>query len=123
MVQEQILKTIKSEKLKVYVVWTPVIVSDNRKAAVAAMQLIPDERAVHFWDPDRSLGLSYRRVVALPRGWRLAWDIYLAYDASGKWGDQPHKPADWMHQLGKDERRLDGAKLRASVEKLLEGVR
>ncbi len=107
------------ENMKVYVVWTPVLQEDNRRVAAEMMRLIPDSRAVHFWDADKILGFSLGKTVTLPRGRNLAWDVYFAFDATAKWGDVPPQPANWMHQLGLDERTLDGDRLRGIVEKLL----
>ena len=110
---------MKHEKIQVYVVWTPVLQEDGRQAAIDAMRHVSDERAMHLWDADKSLGFSLGKIVTLPRERKLAWDVYFAFDATAKWDDVPPKPADWMHQLGTDERTLDGEKLRDLVEKLL----
>ena len=106
MVQQEILEAMNHEKLKFYVVWTPVLQEDDRHAAVKAMGHVSDERAIHFWDADKSLGFSLGKVVTLPRERQLAWDVYFAFDASAEWVDGPPPPADWMHQLGTDEREL-----------------
>ncbi len=123
MVQQAILETLPSAKLKVYAVWTPVLKEDDRQAAVRATAVIPDERVVHLWDADKSLGQAFGKVVALPRGRTLAWDVYFAFDHRAQWGHEPPQPAEWMHQLGIDERLFDGDKLRASVETLLGATR
>ncbi|MCH8273233.1 MAG: hypothetical protein IH851_00385 [Armatimonadetes bacterium] len=117
--QEQVLNKIGSNKLKVSVVWTPVLGGDNRRAAQDAVKLVPDKRATHYWDADKSLGLSYGKIVELPRGGKLAWDIYFVHDGKAEWKDGPPKPDYWMHQLGRDERRLDGDKLREAVQKIM----
>jgi hypothetical protein len=114
-----ILEAVRDEDLKVYVVWSAVLEEDVQRAAVNAMGYIPDQRAVHFWDADKSLALSLGKVITLPGEWDLAWDVYLAFDRRSTWNDLPPKPNDWMHQLGYDERRLDGAKLRTTIESLL----
>jgi hypothetical protein len=119
-VQQQILEAIDDEQLRVYVVWTPVLREDNREAAVMAKASVTDPRAVHFWDTDKSLGNSLGKIVTLPRGRTLAWDVYFVFDADAQWYDEPPQPAVWMHQLGVDERTLDGDRLRQSVTKLLE---
>ena len=119
MVQKKILEAVTDEKIKVYVVWTPVLQEDGRQAAVNAIGHVPDERAIHFWDADKSLGFSLGTVVTLPRERELAWDVYFAYDKKAKWDEVPPKPSDWMHQLGNDERTLDGEKLRTTVEQLV----
>ena len=120
MVQQEILEVVNDEKLTVYVVWTPVLREDDRQAAVKAIGKVPDERAIHFWDADKSLGFSLGRTVTLPRERQFAWDVYFVFDADVEWGDGPPQPADWMHQLGTDERKLDGEKLRNAVESLLQ---
>ena len=117
--QEKILNQIDSDKLKVFVVWMPVLPGDSHEQALASMELISDGRTVHYWDSERKLGGRYGTVVDLPRGWQLAWDVYFAFDAQTEWKETPPLPADWMHQLADDERRLDGEKLRQSIEKLL----
>ncbi len=52
----------------------------------------------------------------------LSADVYFAFDAQREWKETPPVPTDWMHQLAEDERRLDGEKLRKSIEKLLKDV-
>ena len=114
----EILEATNHAKLKVYVVWTPVLEEDDRQAAVQAMGYVPDERSIHFWDADKRLGLSLAKVVALPGDWELAWDVYLLFDSAAEWVDSPPQPTEWMHQLGTDERRLNGGALRSSIESL-----
>ena len=122
MVQEAILDGLQDEKIKVYVVWTPVLREDDRTAAVQAIGQVSDRRVVHFWDADKSLGNSLGKIVTLPRERKLAWDVYFAFDPQATWGDAPPKPATWMHQLGTDDRKLDGDRLRVAVEELLRGL-
>jgi hypothetical protein len=121
-VHEKILKVTDSKRLKVYFVWTAVLPGDTRKVAEETVREVPDERATHFWDKDRSLGLAFAQVVSLPGDWELAWDVYFAYDAKKKWGNNPPAPTDWMHQLGRDRRWFDATKLRVVVEELLAGI-
>ena len=119
MVQKAILDELKDEKIKAYVVWTPVLLEDDRQAAVKAIGHVSDERAVHFWDADKSLAFSLKKIVTLPRERPLAWDVYFVFGAKATWGDDTPQPATWMHQLGSDKRKLDGARLRVAVRELL----
>jgi hypothetical protein len=118
-VQEKVLALLPSDNLKVFVVWTPRYPGDNRGKAVAATELVGDKRASHFWDGGRHLGTDYGKVLKLPGKRQFAWDVYLAFDARARWEKTPPVPAEWMHQLGGDERRLDGDKLREAVATLL----
>jgi len=118
-VQNEILSKIQSDKLKVYVVWTPVLNSDNRDSAIASTKNIYDPRVTHFWDADQSLGKLYGKTLELPNDGDLAWDIYFSFDKDVDWDKQPPPPTAWMHQLGMDERHLDGDKLRESIRTLL----
>ena len=119
MVLEKVLEQIESDDLSVHVVWMPVLRSDNAKEGLAAESFIPDERAVHYWDGDNALGKVYGRLLTLPRGRQLAWDIYFVYEPGVEWKDEPPLPTDWMHQLGRDERSLDGDKLREAIRAVL----
>ena len=120
MVLESVLEKLPSRELSIHVVWTPVLRSDDFDAAKRARSLIPDPRAVHYWDGDQDLGLAYGKVLDLPRGRQLAWDIYFAYGEGVEWGEIVPQPTDWVHQLGMDERHLgDGSNLRTSVEAML----
>ena len=119
-VQAEVLRKLEStERLKVHVVWTPVMATDNLAAAMHSRDIITDGRATHYWDADQSLGKTYTRFVELPEGNdTLAWDIYFVYEPGSRWGeaDAP-APADWWHQLSFGDRYLaDGDGLRAALQ-------
>jgi hypothetical protein len=73
----------------------------------------------------RDLGLShaYYRVLQLgqhPRRPRIAWDLFLLYDAGSVWCEDPPVPALWMHPLFlEDVPRLDATVLRGHLERRL----
>jgi len=116
----EVLGKIESENLSVHVVWTPVLGPDNRHEATGARALLGDPRVKHYWDGERSLGMSYGRLVKLPGNRELAWDIYFAFSREKEWTDRLPEPDAWAHQLGRDGRHLgDGAGLRAAVLELL----
>ena len=93
----------------------PVLGSDNAEAGKQAESLLPDPRVIHYWDSDSSIGKLYGRQLTLPRGRQLAWDIYLVFAPGIRWEDEPPTPTGWMHQLGRDERYLEGGKLRVMI--------
>jgi hypothetical protein len=116
---KDVLDQIPSSELSVLAVWMPCMAMDNAKAALSAESLLPDSRVVHFWDGEKALGTLYARMLPLPRGTTLAWDIYFLYAPGVEWGEQPPMPTEWMHQLGEGTRSLNGQKLRESVVDLL----
>ena len=115
------LEKIKSDQLKIFVVWTPAYPGDSRDKAEKAASTVADERATHFWDGTRKLGDRYREVLVLPEQVHTAWDVYVTFDRGAEWKDAPPKPDVWMHQLSGvgEDRWLSGERLRSSVEKLL----
>ncbi len=119
MVRDNVLQRFPHDDLKVYVVWTPVLYEDNREAALPAASLMRDRRVSHYWDADKSLAMLFGRAVKLPRNRQLAWDVYFILDGQAQWLDGPPAIAYWMHQLGNDQRLLDGDKLAAEISKLL----
>ncbi len=119
MVHDNVLKQVESDKLSVIAVWMPVLASDNAEAGKKAEPLLPDPRVAHYWDADNSLGKLYGRQLTLPRGRQLAWDIYFVFAPGVRWEDEPPTPTAWMHQLGRDERHLNGNTLRRTILELL----
>ena len=112
---DNVLKQVESEDLAVFAVWMPILGSDNAEAGKKAEPLLPDPRVIHYWDSDSSIGKLYGRQLTLPRGRQLAWDIYFVFAPGIRWEDEPPAPTAWMHQLGRDERSLEGGKLRATI--------
>jgi hypothetical protein len=118
-VQQEVLEQVDSDDLSVFAVWMPVLGSDNAAAARGAESLLPDDRVTHYWDDDSSLGKLYGRLLSLPRGRKLAWDIYFVYASGIRWEEEPPLPTQWMHQLSRDERLLNGDTLRGTILDLL----
>jgi len=52
-----------------------------------------------------------------PRRPRVAWDLFLLYDAGSVWHEDPPVPALWMHQLFlEDVPKLDATVLKRHLE-------
>lgn len=120
MVADAILAKIQDKDLAVHVVWSRILRSDTREEASKSRAIFTDPRVRHYWDGGRDLGLAYGRILDLPRGRPLAWDIYFAFGRNSAWKSDIPAPDAWAHQLGNDARLLgDGSALRAEVERLL----
>ena len=91
----------KTARLKVYVVYEPVIGgSENDIPAAAA--LLKTTIARHYWNPTGDFGREMSRALGYWNGrrWVYAWDTWLIYSPDARWtGAAPPKPAWLMHQL------------------------
>jgi hypothetical protein len=118
--RRDVLDRITDASLRAYVAWAPILPEDSEDAARDARALVPDPRASHFWDAQRSLSPLFARLLGLPDG-VPAWDVYLAYARHVRWSDAPPAPEFWHHQLGESVEApvLDGAAFASGVRRLL----
>jgi hypothetical protein len=83
------------------------------------------DRLSHYWDHDLRLSHAFHRVLQLgqrPQPHRIAWDIFLLYEARIMWNEEPPVPEFWMHQLFlEDVPELDAAVLRRELERRMHG--
>jgi hypothetical protein len=95
-----------------------MVMTDFERSVPDATKLLPDERVIHYWDPEKKLGEAYKPVLDLKQ---TVWDVYLLYPPDAEWKEQPPKPVYWMHQLGVEAgQKLNGEILAGEVKKLLE---
>ena len=70
---------------------------DSEATAKEKAIMFNDPGVRQFYDPDQRSGKAI--AESLGYGGRVAWDIYLFYQAGGEWIDAPPDPAHWMHQM------------------------
>jgi hypothetical protein len=70
---------------------------DTEASAKKSASMLNDPRVHHFYDPDKHSS----KAIANRLGWtgKVAWDIYLFYEAGVEWANTAPRPAYWMHQL------------------------
>ncbi|MGH7452040.1 MAG: hypothetical protein ACRENG_11880, partial [bacterium] len=59
------MKNISNERLKAYIIWLPVLPTDNRNWAVKRTNEFSDVRVRYFWDGDQLTGQIWLRVLGL----------------------------------------------------------
>lgn len=117
---EKLLQEIDAERLQVLVVWEPLLNTDTYTEAQKMAGLIPDRRAIHYWEPGQVLGLGYGKRLPLPGNFNFAVDMVLLFDPGVAWTDASlPAPGAWFHQLGNDERTFSPEKLRDEIRKRL----
>lgn len=126
-IEKQVLETIPSDRLAVYVVWIPVLNFQDQATLQRNGQKessrVSDHRAIHFIDPQGFLGKAYSSVLGVPYH-APAWDVYLTFGPDVRWGDQVPPPTDFMVQGDfAPSRILNGRKLAEQVQKLLTNAR
>jgi hypothetical protein len=117
-----VLEKIQAPEIRIYAVYLPILGGDQESSVPSASKQIPDRRVSYYWDGKGDLGQRYSRILQLPEG-RTAWDVYLVFDRNVEWkNESPPSPDFWMHQLHdvSPERRLDGNRLAAEINKLLQ---
>lgn len=115
----KILEEVPNPKLKVYVVWEPMLSGDSRDLAERMSRKTDDPRVIHqSWDRGQISGKAWQELLDL-KG--IAWDVYFLYGPDAEWGeDGPTRPDYWEHQ-GQSSRDnwLSYETLKAKVEGLL----
>ena len=75
------MKQYSSKRVRTFVVWEPVLVTDWGAPSTAALNRIPDARAAQYWDKDRliskSMGEHDRRSIV--------WDHIAVYAPGALW--------------------------------------
>lgn len=124
-IERQVLETIPSKQLAVYVVWLPVLNFQDeatlQRNGQKESSRVSDSRANHYVDPNGFAGKQYSPILNIPYH-GPAWDVYLAFSADVRWEDGAPTPTGWMHQGGDGmdrARRLDGRKFADEIQNLL----
>ncbi len=91
----------KGARVKVYVVYEPVIGGSNKDIPAAA-ELLRTTLARHYWNPTGDFGRQMSHALGYWNGsrWIYAWDTWMIYSPDAGWnGRAPPRPAFLMHQL------------------------
>ncbi len=123
--EQEALRAFPEADFTLFVVWEPMLASDDRNAARESAAILNDPRAVQFWDEDRRSGLAYSRDVyptyigdiarSLPKDHMLArhfrdredvpgerapmWDFAAFYRPGVEWKDAPPLAKSFIRQL------------------------
>jgi len=100
---EKFLASHSGAKLRVLVVWEPILPTDFTSPSGSALGRVADARATQFWDPNHLVAQELnRRAAAKPSETKPAcclsrgfyWDDAILYAPHAQWHDEP-PPAFW----------------------------
>jgi hypothetical protein len=122
-------KLARDARVKVYVIYEPVI-GGRSKDIPAAAALLKTRIAHNYWNPTGAFGWQMSHVLGYWNGrrWVYAWDTWVIYPPDAVWiGAAPPKPAFVMHQLGglgnlPQYKHLDGKVFAARVDAMLAAI-
>ena len=83
--QNELLEQYTSQKLRVYAVWLPMLVTDARDEWNGTT--MPDPRVMHLWDGETEIGQWFAQQVEGYQG--ISWDTYYLYGPDATWEDVP----------------------------------
>lgn len=86
--QSEILEKYPEAKLKVFVVWEPMLPTDRLRRT--RDDVITDARAIHFKDLGQVTGKWFaEHLKDCPKLGDVAWDAMYVYGADAKWEEIP----------------------------------
>ena len=82
--------------MRAYLIWQPILNSDNRVSAERRANEFTHERFTHYWDSNKATGDFWKDLLRLNE---TAWDVYVLYSGSAEWTSKPPDPDLWFPQL------------------------
>lgn len=119
LVQRYVVDAVDDPRLKVFVVWGPMLGDEEEGDAHQATAFLSDPRVEHFWTPSPEVAELFQKPLGLED--EPAWDTYLLFSPEASWGEAVPAPAYFMH-IGRslpEDRRLNGEELARQARALL----
>lgn len=79
---QTVLDERRDRRLRVLLVWEPVIVTDLGPPTGSTLSRVPDGRVVQFWDRKRHLS---RRITGTHEEEGIVWDYVAVYPPGVRW--------------------------------------
>jgi len=102
---QQLVDTIPQQKIRILVVWEPILWTDVKAPSGATLARVSDPRAAQFWDPDHAVADALREALSaadgpgIDRG-RLSdevlWDDIAIYAPGERWTDRMPAPRSFV---------------------------
>ena len=76
------------QRIRVFVVWEPVLLTDWAAPSTAGLARVPDSRVQQYWDKGRLLS----KAMGEKDSSSIVWDSVAVYAPGALWSDTPPKP-------------------------------
>jgi hypothetical protein len=93
------------KRVKVLVVWMPVIATDLGPPSSSTMARLSDRRVTQFWDPKQALSkrlvdaaknhpdwLSEDEKATVVKDGQVVWDFVMLFPPGARWQAEPPRP-------------------------------
>ena len=78
----------RDQRIRVLVVWEPVLLTDWAAPSTAGLARMPDSRVQQYWDKGRLLS----KAMGEKDSSSIVWDSVAVYAPGALWNDIPPKP-------------------------------
>ena len=94
---QRVLETLPGDKLRVLVIWQPVLGSDRAAPGSQVLARISDSRAAQYWDEELLFATQLKRKLEQDPGHTrpscceadgLPWDMVAVYAPGARWESQ-----------------------------------
>ena len=96
-VQKSVIDQMKNKDIRVIIVWTNMLKTDDKENAYKAASMFRDPSIVQYFDAENKFGDLVAQHLS-PKG-EKAWDIYMFFDKDTEWNKSIPRPFDYAHQL------------------------
>ena len=85
---EEVLKKQRDQRIRVFVVWEPVLPTDWGAPSTFALARVPDNRVQQYWDKGRLLS----KAMGEKDKFSIVWDHVAVYTPGALWHEAPPEP-------------------------------
>lgn len=97
-IQTKFLERNDSQDIRMMIVWVKSLSTDAEEKLPLAIDIIPDPRVSHYWDPERVLNAQLIDAIAFPVNMNV-YDVFLLYDREATWEKRLPRPGHFFHEV------------------------
>jgi hypothetical protein len=112
-----VLNQMPNAKVKVFIMWTPIMPNDSRRAAITSSAYIPDPRVEQYWDLWAFASKAFTATLPYKEP-EFAWDMLVLYKPHLIWRNGPPEPTLFLENRGQNiAKPISAETVKAELEK------